>query len=114
MDQPIKTLVTLVFVFLGAFLMITILTFGVVANNARDVLYTVVDFVEINGYDAAIINDYAQKTHTTINVVETNSGIAANGEKNRYVVSVSFTHALAWLNSSHTLTYRATTKAVDF
>ena len=114
MDQPIKTLVTMVFVLRGAALLTTIMTFGVVSQRARDVLYTVVDYLEINAYDADVINNYAQKTHTTINVTEANSGITANGDKTRYVVSVSFTHVLAWINQNHTLTYSATTKAVDY
>lgn len=114
MEQPIKTLITMIFVFLGAFLLVTIMTFGVVSQNARNTLYTVVDYLEINGYDASVINDYADRTNTIINVSETSGGINSNGEKTRYVVTVSFTHALAWINQSHTLSYTATTKAVDY
>ncbi|MBR3250952.1 MAG: hypothetical protein IKF80_04525 [Erysipelotrichaceae bacterium] len=99
---------------MGAALLTTIMTFGVVSQNAHDVLYAVTDYLEINGYDADVINNYAQRTHTTINVSETNGGIGANGDKKRYMVTVSFTHSLAWINQDHTLSYSAITKAVDY
>lgn len=115
MDEPIKEMVTMFILFLCSFFMITILTFGIVAQNARNALYTVVDYIEIKGYDAQVINDYADKTNLTINVEPSgNSGIGDDGGKNRYLVTVSFSHVLAWLNSTHSISYQAMTKAVDY
>ena len=114
MDQPIKTLTTLIVTFICAFFLLSILTFGIVSNNARTVLYTVEDFIEINGYDQEVIQNYAEKTNTQIEVTPINEGVYANGGMNRFKVQVSFKHFLAWINFEPRVTYTAITRGVEY
>lgn len=116
MDQPVKTLVNSFIIFMGLFLLVSCLTFAMLSNNARDTLNAVTEYVEIKGYDNAVITNLANKTGTEIAVVPltSNNGIATNGEKNRYEIQVSFKHVFAWLNLKNKITYSAITRAVDY
>ena len=116
MEQAVKTLVHLFILFIGVFLLVTILTFGIAVHNAKTVLYSVIDFVEIAGFEPDVIADYADKTHTQIEVTPTadNTIYASGEERERYTVEVTFQHALAWVQLKPTITLKGVTRAVEY
>lgn len=116
MDTPVKSLTNLFVIFIGVFLLMSCVTFAILSNNARDTLNAVVAYVEIKGYDEGTISNVAERTGTEIAVVPLNSneGITANGDKNRYQVDVSFEHIFAWILQRNKVTYTAITRAVEF
>lgn len=116
MDQAIKTMIHLLFVFLGTFLMITILTFGVVVNHARNVLSNTIEYLEINTFDPEVISDYAETQKLGIEVLPVDdAGIYSTPEdRTRYEVQVTFSHPLAWVQLSPTITIKGVTRAVEY
>lgn len=116
MDQAVKTLIHLFFVFLGTFLLVTIMTFGVVANHARNVLANTIEYLEINIFDPDVIAAYSAQTKMGIEVLPVDDeGIYSTPEdRTRYEVQVTFSHPLAWVQLSPTITIKGITQAVEY
>lgn len=114
-DEPIKAFINLIIYTLCLFLLITIVTFGIVTNRAKATLYATIDYIEINGFDDAVISQYARERNVNIQVTSTpDEGIYSNGGKNRYFVEVTYEHLLAWLNYKPTITLKGVTRAVEY
>lgn len=103
-------MVNLAIIFLGTFLLVSCITFSILSNAARDTLNSTVEYLEIYGYEATVISNYAERRHIEINVTP----LVAPEDKTRYEVSTSFTHTFAWINLTNKITYTATTRAVEY
>lgn len=120
MDQGAKTLGQMIILFMSIFLMIGVICFFLVAANARSAAYSIVEYIEIRGYDseaATVINDYASSHNISVTVAPVDETIHVVGEsevKNRYRVDVSFNHVFAVLNFGKTSTFTLYTRAVDY
>ena len=109
MDQPVKTLGTLFFTFVGMILLVTCIAFYCVSAQARSTMYSTIEYVEIYGYNADAIDEFANKTNTTIQVtpIEVDDG-------HRYQIEVSFHHIFAFFNYDKEITYSGTTRVVEY
>lgn len=113
MQKPFETWHTLLTIFMGVFIFVSCITFYVKASQAKQVLYSTVQHVEIYGYDPSEISEYAHNSNNNINVVE----IPVSDDEidgYRYRVDVSFNHIFAIFNFSKTITYSATTRLVEY
>lgn len=110
MDQSIKTLISLVVTFIGVVLLISCASFFLKAANARSTLYSVIEYVEVYGYDAKTINSYAKKSDTKISVTPIETG----NKKYRYEVKVSFKYSIAFIDLNKDITLSGYTRFVSY
>ena len=110
MDQSVKTLVNLVVIFVGMMLLLSCVSFFIVSAKARTTLYSVIENIEIYGYDAAVVNNTAQNTKTQIEV----NLIESTSQGSRYQVQVSFDHVFSFIQFKKQITYTATTRLVSY
>ncbi len=117
MDLSAKTLIQMILIVMGIFLLMSIVTYSVVSANARDAAYAIVEYLEINGYDSEaqdIIDEYSDSSNLEVSVTPVNDGIYTNGSRNRYRVDVSFDHFFSVINLVKDTTYTLYTRAVDY
>ena len=117
MDLSAKALVQMILVIMGVFLLFGIVSYSFVSARSRDAAYAIVEYLEINGYDAEaqnIIDDYSDSSNLTVRVTPVNSGVYANGNKNRYRVDVTFSHFFSVINLVKDTTYTLYTRAVEY
>jgi len=109
MDQSVKTLGTLFFTFIGMILLVTCIAFYCVSAQARSTMYSTIEYVEIYGYNADAIDEFAKKTNTAIQVtpITVDDGF-------RYQIEVSFHHIFSFLNYDKEITYLGTTRVVEY
>jgi len=117
MDQSAKTLGQLIIIFMCIFLILGVISFYFVSANARNAAYSIVEYIEIRGYDSVAqrtIEEYADSENLTVSVVPINEGIYENADRNRYKVDVTFNHVFMVMNFGRDTTYTLYTRAVDY
>lgn len=111
MDESAKTMFGLVMTFVSALILVSCITLYTVQADARQTMYTVIEYIEVNGYSSQevidTINDYAEDTGTTISVVS-----VPVSEGSRYKVSVSYNHIFAITKTNRQFTVEGTTRVV--
>jgi len=111
MDQSVKTLIQVIIIFVGLILMISCVSFFIIATDARSTMYSVIQHIEIYGYQPEVIQQYADETNTTIQV----RSLENNQDKgNRYQVSVSFQHIFSFIRLKKDITYTSLTRLVQY
>lgn len=117
MDQAAKTYLEILTIFLGAILLLGIVSFYFVSASARNSAYSIVEYIEINGYDeksAQNIKSFADQKNLDVTVSRIDEGIHADGDRNRFRVDVSFEHLFAIPKRNKLTTYTLYTRAVDY
>lgn len=109
MDETVKSLGSLLFTFIGMILLVTCIAFYCISAHARSTMYSAIEYVEIYGYDADAIDEFANKTNTAIQVTP-----IAVDDGFRYQIEVSFHHIFAFLNYDKEMTYSGTTRVVEY
>lgn len=111
MDSSVKVMINIILIFIGIILLTSCISFFMLATNARSVLYSVIQYVEVYGDDNEKIVTFANNTNTMINVSPIDITPLTG---HRYKIDVSFEHIFGWLNLHKTVTYSGVTRMVEY
>lgn len=111
MDSSVKVMINVMLIFIGIILLTSCISFFLYASNARSILYSVIQYVEVYGDETNAINDFANMTNTMINVTPLEH---PSIDKQQYQVEVSFEHLFGWLNLNKNITYSGRTRIVEY
>lgn len=111
MDSSVKVMINIILIFIGIILLTSCVSFFMLATNARSVLYSVIQYVEIYGDDSEKIEAFANNTNTMINVSPIDITPLTG---HRYKIDVSFEHLFGWLNLQKAVTYSGVTRMVEY